>query len=527
MVYQIYPQSFQDSNDDGIGDFRGVINRLDYIESLGIDAIWFNPCFESPFVDAGYDVADYLKVASRYGSNDDLVELIEKAAQRGIRVILDLVAGHTSIEHPWFQKELQAAGKDPKGDRYVWCEELPSGWDSDLPGTPAWVKSPGPRKGWYLKNFYDEQPALNFGWVSSEINQPWQDAADSPGPQRNVQALKDIMAFWLDRGAAGFRIDMAFSLVKGYDTAQAQSRAAVIWQQIRSWLDANYPETVLIPEGSEPRTGEPLAFDADFFLVIFAEHSSLFNNQFAGRLPFHEPQQAYFDSAGQGTTRIFTEGWNAIKGQQADRLIMMATADHDFNRLACGNRSQQQLGAALTLLLTWGTVPCIWYGDEIGMRYLPNLPNVEGAICNPDYNRAGCRTPMQWDSSENAGFSRALPEKLYLPIDPEPDRPTVEAQSGDLHSTLNLVRRLTNLRRATPALRTQASVELLHEDYPLVYLRGGTHLVAINPQGRPSSFEFARLERAKPLLVSGIELSATRLSLAPFSYGVFELVNAE
>ncbi|HSU03327.1 MAG TPA: alpha-amylase family glycosyl hydrolase, partial [Nocardioides sp.] len=150
VVYEIYPQSFADSDGDGIGDLRGVIDRLDHIESLGVDTIWFNPCFDSPFVDAGYDVSDYLRVAPRYGSNDDLVELVDEARGRGIRVLLDLVAGHTSIEHPWFRAELEADGPSPEGDRYVWCEELPAwAWDSDIPGTPAWVPSPGPRRGWY------------------------------------------------------------------------------------------------------------------------------------------------------------------------------------------------------------------------------------------------------------------------------------------------------------------------------------------------------------------------------------------
>ena len=183
VLYEIYPQSFADANADGVGDLRGVIDRLDYIASLGVDTVWFNPCFASPFVDAGYDVSDYLQVAPRYGSNDDMVELVKEAGRRGIRVLLDLVAGHTSIEHPWFQRELLAEGRDPQGDRYVWCEELPaeSSWSTDIPGTPAWVPSPGPRRGWYLKNFYDEQPALNFGWTETPADgEPWRDAVGRP-----------------------------------------------------------------------------------------------------------------------------------------------------------------------------------------------------------------------------------------------------------------------------------------------------------------------------------------------------------
>jgi maltose alpha-D-glucosyltransferase/alpha-amylase len=521
VIYQIYPQSFSDSNDDGIGDLRGVINKLDYIMSLGVDAIWFNPCFESPFVDAGYDVADYLKIAPRYGTNEDLEELVEKAGSRGIKVMLDLVAGHTSIEHPWFQKELLASGPSTDGDRYVWTETLPDGWDSDLPGTPAWVKSPGPRKGWYLKNFFDEQPALNFGWVKTDSGEIWKDSVDAPGPRRNVQALKDIMAFWLSRGVAGFRIDMAFSLIKDYDTDLSQRRSAEIWQELRQWLDFAYPKTVLVPEGSEPRNGEPFAFDADFFLVIFKEHSSLFNNQFAGKLPFHEPRPAFFDAAGQGTTKVFTDGWTEIKRQFPDRQIMMSSADHDFNRLACGDRAQEQLGVVLTFLLTWGTVPCIWYGDEIGMKYLPDMPNVEGAICNPDYNRAGCRTPMQWDSSLNSGFSKS--ERIYLPIDPDENRPTVAAQEADPNSTLNLMRKLTKLRREIPALRTDASVRVVHADYPFAYIRGESHLVILNPAGSAASLELKEVAGLKQLLASGVEVVGSCVDLAPFSYGILEL----
>lgn len=194
VIYEIYPQSYLDTNADGIGDLRGVIDKLDYIASLGVDAIWFNPCFDSPFFDAGYDVADYLRVAPRYGSNADLAELIAAARERGIRILLDLVVGHTSIEHPWFQAELAADGPGPDGDRYVWSAQDPgAGWGIDLPGIPGWVKSPGPRPGWYLKNFYDEQPALNFGWLRTDPAQPWRDAIDAPGPMRNRAALQEIL----------------------------------------------------------------------------------------------------------------------------------------------------------------------------------------------------------------------------------------------------------------------------------------------------------------------------------------------
>ena len=344
VLYEIYPQSFADSDGDGIGDLKGVIARLDHIASLGVDTLWFNPCFASPFVDAGYDVSDFLAIAPRYGTNQDMVDLIEQAGRRGMRILLDLVAGHTSIEHPWFQRELQAEAPDPEGDRYVWCEE-PPGNDraDDVPGTPAWVRSPGPRRGWYLKNFYDQQPALNFGWTELCQAEPWRDAVDAPGPRRNITSLKEIMAFWLDRGVAGFRIDMAFSLVKGHGKNGGAEASTALWREIRDWLDATYPDAVIVPEGKEPRTVAPLAFHADFFLVIHEEHASLFDNHFAGTLPFHASREPYFDAAGAGSARPFLDSWNLARQVDASRPIIMSTADHDFNRLCCGPRT---VGAA-------------------------------------------------------------------------------------------------------------------------------------------------------------------------------------
>ena len=521
VIYEIYPQSFQDSNGDGIGDLRGVIDRLDYIASLGVDVIWFNPCFASPFHDAGYDVADYLRIAPRYGTNDDLVELVEKAAERGMRIMLDLVVGHTSHEHEWFQEELRADGPSPDGDRYIWRTDEPTThWDSDLPGIPAWVKSPGPRPGWYLKNFYDEQPALNFGWVTVDPEHPWRDAVDAPGPMHNRAALREILDFWLSRGVAGFRVDMAFSLVKDEGLFEGWLASAAIWRELREWLDDAYPEAVLIPEGEEPRTGERLAYDADFALVIHAPHASLFDDQSAGILPWHEPRRPFFGAAGEGSTALFLDTWNMYREVDPERSVILATADHDFNRLRAG-RTPEQLGAALTFLFTWGSVPSLYYGDEIGMRYLPDLPNVEGAICNPAYNRAGARTPMQWDSSPNAGFSTAPASELYLPIDAADDRPTVAAQDGVPGSTLTLVRSLLDLRRRTPALQGHAPTTVVNPGYPFAWLRGEDHLVVVNPRSASAALVTEAAAGMSLLLGEGARLTDEGLEVDGFGFGIF------
>ena len=333
------------------------------------------------------------------------------------------------------------------------------------------------------------------------------------------------MAFWLDRGVAGFRIDMAFSLVKDDSGKNGGAEATTaLWREIRDWLDATYPDAVIVPEGKEPRTGAPLAFHADFFLVIHEEHASLFDNHFAGMLPFQAPREPFFDAAGGGSTRVFLDSWNVAKEVDPARPIIMSTADHDFDRLCCGPRTGEQLGSALTFLFTWGSVPCLYYGDEIGMRYLPDMPDVEGAICNPAYNRAGCRTPMQWDDGPNAGFSTAdrvtaLPPGRSRPGAPHRRRAgsTIlgppSTSSGDSSPCA---------RRRPRSARGQAS-RVLHDGYPFAYVRGETHLVVVNPRREPATFHAGHLTDTTALLADGVAITDGTVHADGFGYGIFAL----
>jgi glycosidase len=517
VIYQIFMPSFADGDGDGIGDLKGAIAHLDHLEWLGIDAVWFNPCFVSPFRDAGYDVADYLTIAPRYGTNDDMAAFIAEARRRGIRVLLDLVAGHTSVRHPWFQ----ASASDTADDRYIW---------SDRPG-PGFVPSPGRRPGYYLKNFFDEQPALNFGYARADDAEPWRQPTDAPGPKANRDALGQIMAYWLDRGVAGFRVDMAYSLVKDDPDFSA---TVALWADLRARVQARYPDAVLLPENHyrlAPGMGVRAGFDADFFLVIEQAHSLLFNNGGAGTLPtLPEHSACYFDATAPdpaATLGAFLRKWDEHQAASGGRrLVVLPTADHDFSRLATAPRTAAELGAAFAFLLTWGSIPSIYYGDEIGMRYLTGLPDHEGSRWSPRFNRAGCRTPMQWDPAlPNAGFSTAPAERLYLPQDPDPDRPAVAAQHRDPASTLNRVRRLLQLRRATPELRTAATTTVLAAGYPLVYARGDRHLVVVNPAGTARTADIPSLAacNARPLEASGTTVTGRRVETEAFGYGVFAL----
>jgi glycosidase len=521
VFYEIYPQSFADSNGDGVGDLPGALAHLDHLAWLGVDGVWFNPCFASPFRDAGYDVSDFLSIAPRYGTNEDVVDFVEAARRRGIRVLLDLVAGHTSVQHPWFR----ASAADERDDRYVWA---------DRPGRDL-VPSPGSRSGYYLKNFFDEQPALNYGYARLDPDEPWRQPVNAPGPLANRAALREIIAYWSDRGVAGFRVDMAYSLVKD---DPGLVRTAELWRELRDWLATAYPQTVLLPENDRhaPRDiGVRAGFDADFFLVIHQEHSALFNNGGAGTMPWlADHRYCYFDAdgpdgaEGAGALGTFLRLWEEHRAAAGeDRLVVLPSSDHDYSRLVSGTRTQEHLGPVFAFLLTWGSVPSLYYGDEIGMRYVEGLADHEGSVCFPGYNRAGCRTPMQWDDAlPNAGFSTAPPDRLYLPQDPTRPRPTVAAQLDDPDSPLNRVRRLVRLRRETPALRTDATTEVLTRGYPFSYLRGGCHLVVVNPgrgrvTARPEALRGRRT--VTPLEASGARVDDGEIDVDGFGYGVFAL----
>ncbi|MFI6444778.1 alpha-amylase family glycosyl hydrolase [Kitasatospora sp. NPDC050543] len=512
VLYQIYPQTFADSDGDGIGDFNGITAHLDHLAWLGVDTVWLNPCFASPFRDAGYDISDYLAPAPRYGTSQDLVALVEAARAKGIRILLDLVAGHTSDRHPWFL----ASADDPADHRYVWCEEPFEGF----------VASPGRRPGYYLPNFFDCQPALNFGYARARSDQPWRQPVDAEGPRANRAALREIMQHWLSLGLAGFRVDMASTLVKD-DPGYVET--AKLWNELRDWLDRTHPGAALFAEWGDPAVAVGAGFHADFFLQFGGATRglplrSLLNNNAGTVEEFWQQGPCYFDAEGNGSPQVFLDAWrDAAALTDGSGHIALPTANHDFSRLSTGPRGREQLAPVFAFQLTWPTLPAIYYGDEIGMRYLPDLPDTEGSVLGPHYNRAGSRTPMQWDATPGAGFSTAPAERRYLPLDPDPHRPDVATQRSDPGSLLNLVRRLIALRRAHPGLGAHGGVEVLHAGYPLVHRRSGRYLVAVNPRREPAELPLPDIKPGRPLEARGVEHSDGLLRTEGFSYGIFEL----
>ena len=498
IFYQIYPQTFYDSNGDGIGDIPGILEKLDYIKSLGVTACWLNPCFVSPFQDAGYDVADYYKVAERYGTNADLKQLFEEGRKRDIRILLDLVAGHTSIQHPWFIESCNPK-RNKYTDYYIWTD---SAWKWEVPGYKI-VSGYAQRDGCYLTNFFYSQPALNYGFACPDPYQPWQQPVDAPGPKQVRQELKNIIRYWLDMGASGFRVDMAGSLVK----ADPRNLETIkLWQEMRAWLDVEYPDACLISEWGVPTLAIPAGFHMDFCIPWgMPGYTALLRKPF-GSSPGNDSYGfSFFDSIGNGNIMEFMDDYlNHYHKIRGKGQMALPTGNHDINPRLSKGRTTDDLELAFMFILTMPGVPFIWYGDEIGMQSMDDLTSKEGG-----FNRTGSRTPMQWSGEVNAGFSSAQPDKLYLPIEPAPDRPNVIQQENDPQSLLQRVRKLTTIRKAHHALQASATFELLFAQpgkYPLVYQRENDEdvfIIAINPSSQVVEAKFPTQSSAIPKTVYG------------------------
>lgn len=547
VIYQVYPSSYKDSDGNGIGDIRGVISELDYIESLGVRAIWFNPLFVSGWIDGGYDVIDFYRVDPRFGTNNDMVELIEKAHAKGIKVMLDLVAGHTSDKHPWFIQSSQDTNLQ-YSDYYIWSDRLPDAKaEKDLETMlkdpnymqntiGKWMKSEYPRNKFYMKNFYACQPSLNYGYANPDPSRPWEQGVDAPGPKAVRQELKDIIAFWYGKGVDGFRVDMANSLVKN---DKDKKEIMNLWREIREWSDKNYPDHVLMAEWGSPKYCLAAGYNIDMDLNGTKAHNR--------RMYFDRKHQAdggsYFSlDGGQPSVKdLYGNAWpedkidskttaaemlkeyydyftDCLESTETMGYFATITGNHDHLRINMGARNTpDQLKVMLTWVLTM-PMPILYYGDEIGMRSLVDMPNVEGANHNGK-ERSGARTPMQWTSGETAGFSTCSPDKLYLPVctewSPATSYPqyldwkknfeagkvkpiakgeiTVESQDKDPESILNWTREIIALRKSSEALWADSKfIPVFNESqpYPMVYLRSNgkeTFLIALNPTGTRKS----------------------------------------
>lgn len=443
VVYQIYPRSFQDSNGDGIGDLQGIINRLDYLNDLGIDAIWISPIYPSPMADFGYDVANYIDIHPMFGDLATFDRLLEEAHRRDIRVILDYVPNHTSDEHPWFI-ESRSSRTNPKRDWYIWRDAKPDGsppnnWGSAFGGTAwTWDEATGQ---YYLHLFVDKQPDLN--WRNPAVK----------------AAMIDALRFWLDRGVDGFRIDVAGAMIKDerlrdnpYAAHANFTPDLPIWQRQEHVYDLDRPEVHdLIREfrhlvnsypGDRVLIGEVWFRPITRWIQYYGEKLQGFHLPFNFGL-LQQPWQA--------------DAMRAAINEVEDHLPFGAwpnnvLGNHDSPRL--GTRfGPQAIRLAAMMLLTLRGTPTIYMGEEIGMLDgdVPpdRLQDPPALKIGPENGRDPCRTPFQWSAEPYAGFSTVEP---WLPVAANYKKLNVEVQKTDDRSVLALYRALLHYRRETPAL---------------------------------------------------------------------------
>lgn len=505
VVYEIYPQSFYDTNGDGIGDLRGIIEKLDYIEGLGFTAIWLNPINKSSFRDAGYDVTDFYTVDPRYGTNEDYKNLCDEVHKRGMKIIFDLVAGHTSIDHPWFI-ESQKAEENQFTNRYIWTD--------DTFDNPEGIAGYSQRNGNYIANFFWSQPALNYGYAHPDPEKPWQLPVDNPDCVATKNELKKIIDFWIDLGTDGFRVDMAASLIKG-DSDGSYLKA--FWTEIREHMELKNPECLLISEWGLPEKAINSGFHLDFLLHSeIPAYTSLFRHEKGRNVTRLFVGDSYFNKEGKGDINTYLDRFMFdYENTKGKGYIGMITGNHDMQRLGY-MRDTMELKAALVFLFTMPGVPFVYYGDEIGMDYIKDLPSKEGG-----YNRTGARTPMQWNNGKNHGFSES--DTPYLPTDSRDNAPTVEAQLNDRDSVLMFVKKLISLHKSEKALWAEGGFNVLKKGYPFVFERFENEkklIIAINPSAREYNIDVPEI--GSVLLSQNVEVNVENLKMGGVSFVVAE-----
>jgi glycosidase len=522
VFYQIYPQTFYDSNGDGVGDLQGIIDKLDYVKSLGVSAIWLNPFYESPFRDAGYDVTDYYKVAPRYGTNEDARKLFEEIHRRGMHVIIDYVPSYTSIDHPWFR-----ASCDPKPNKYTnWYVWTGSTWFPGMEKYKAgFIQGYCERDGMFMNNFFWHQPALNYGYAHPDPEQSWQLPVDHPDVMALKEEMRNVMRFWLDMGCDGFRCDMAGSLVKNDDGTENTR----YWKSVREFLDREYPGTFTIAEWSYPKHAIRGGFNADFF-HWFNGYDDLFQKE---RTETPESKgHSYFSSEGKGDFSHFLEVYmDQYNDTRNLGYISVPFGNHDLERIKNPSRTDRDIEVIFAFMLTMPGIPFIYYGDEIGMKQLYNLPYTEGSYMG----RAGDRTPMQWDNTVNKGFSSAGRANLYRAVDLSTDAPDVASEEKAPGSLLNRVKGLIALRNTEPALVAYAGFVPVYaekNEYPLAYIRANGKerlLVVLNPAARDETATFTLDYKFRnPRLVAGdgvlsVKADTITVNMKGVTYAIFRI----
>ncbi|MEH2509037.1 alpha-glucosidase [Nitrobacteraceae bacterium AZCC 1564] len=478
ILYQVYPRSFQDSNGDGVGDLRGIIDRLSYLRDLGVNAVWLSPIFPSPMEDFGYDISDYTDIDSLFGTLGDFDALVAAAHGFGLKIILDLVPNHTSDQHPWFV-ESRSSRTNAKRDWYIWHDgqangEPPTNWISEFGGS-SWEFDPHTEQ-YYYHAFLKAQPDLN--WRNPDVR----------------EAIYEVMRFWLRRGVDGFRVDVMWHLIKD-DLLRDNPPNP-------DFVDGDQPYTRVLPLYS---TDRPEVHD------VIAEMRKVME-EFDDRVLIGEiylpPEKlvAYYGHGLSGAHLPFnfaliSTPWDAGAIAQLVETYEAALppggwpnwvlGNHDRKRVASRVGRNQARVAAMLLLTLRGT-PTLYYGDEIGMEQVDIPPDrvrdpFERNLPGIGVGRDGCRTPMQWDASLHSGFSSAEP---WLPLSPNAFSENVAVECLDGASMLSLYRALITLRVARSELAVGAYTPRVVTDSLLAFEReyaSQRSLIVLNFSVEPGS----------------------------------------
>ena len=473
IVYQIYPRSFQDSNNDGIGDLPGILSRLDYIQSLGVDAIWLCPVNPSPDIDFGYDVSDYYAINPKFGSMEDFDNLLSEVHHRNLHLILDLVLNHTSDQHPWFQ-ESKKSKDNPYHDWYLWRDPaakggVPNNWQSWFAGK-GWEYDQNLNQ-YYFHMFHKEQPDLN-----------WRNAG--------VRAeMLNIFKFWLDRGVDGFRLDVFNEYFKD---AEFRNNPRAKGYHLRAFFNYQHIYDVSQPE-MIPALQEIRALIDRYENRYLVGETFLASPQQARGYIGPDRLHAGFDFSflnsgfnAQDFRKAIAQ-WDGLHGEDAWPNYVLN--NHDNPRSASRytyDENDARLKLLAALLLTLRGTPFLYYGEEIGMRDIQVNPLMMQDMVGKRHwpwhsGRDGCRAPMQWHGGKNAGFSLAEP---WLPVNADYVLRNVENQQQGRSSLLNFYKELIELRKSSPPLY-QGSLKLLssaHETVLMYQRQDGTDkfLVVLN-----------------------------------------------
>lgn len=518
VFYEIYPRSFADSNNDGVGDLNGITAKLDYLKDLGVDAIWITPCFPSPQIDFGYDVSDYENIDPMYGTLADFDALVAAAKKRGIHVILDLVVNHTSDQHKWFL-DSKSSRTSQHRDWYIWRDgkgpgQPPNNWTSTFGGS-AWKFDPTTNQ-YYYHYFYPEQPDLN-----------WR----NPAVQK---AMFDVTRFWYKRGVSGFRLDAVDTLfedpnlkdnpvlpgknafgdpiqVKKYNIKLPELHQAL--QGLRKVADEH--NAVLIGE----------TWTAD--IAELNEYYGKNNNE------LQMPMDFLFTTVNKLSAAEFRKQIAGINSASGWPTFVISNHDipRSYDRYGDGQHNDQIAKLMAALYLTLRGTPILYYGEEIGMKTTP--PTRKEDVKDPigrrgwpkEKGRDGERTPMQWDESQNAGFSKGTP---WLPVPPTAKSHNVADEGKDPESIFSFYKKLLKLRHTNKCL-LDGSYLAINQNDPnvLSYLRvyqDQAVLVALNMSGtvQKPDFQISKngFSSAKSLVATGNSSARGDIvTLEP--YGVF------